>query len=135
MKSINNIILITFVILLLGFICFVPIQSRYKINKADEINQIAYITYSSIIPIVNIDTVVNMPKYFYSKVLYNYYKTKDGNIEYYTAVQLNKEIYTYKDRNAYHYVKEFQVGDSVKLVEVFWPSHYIKTLLFEFYDK
>lgn len=131
MKTINNIILCIFGIAFLYLVLFIPLESNYNINKVDEKNGLMYITYSSLIPFTNVDTITKMPTYFYGKVLYNYYEKKDSQTIYRTAVQVGKEIYTYKDINAYHYVKEFTIGqDSVKLLEVYWPSHYIKTLPF-----
>lgn len=131
MKTISNIILCIFGIAFLYLVLFIPLESNYNINKVDEENGLMYITYSSMIPFTKVDTVTKMPTYFYGKVLYNYYEKKDGQTTYRTAVQVGKEIYTYKDINAYHYVKEFTVGkDSIKLLEIYWPSHYIQTLPF-----
>ena len=131
MKTLTNIIGFIIGIAFLYFACCVPIQGNYKIKNVNEQKGLMELTYSSMIPFVSEDTIVKMPTYFYGTVLYNYYEKTNNGVAYRTAVKVGKEIYTYKDINAYHYVKEFTIGqDSIKLLEVYWPSHYIKTLPF-----
>lgn len=136
MKTFNEIILFILGCAFLYCICFIPFESHYEITKVNEETKMMNIRYSSLVPFIKKDTCVKMPTYFYGQVLYNYYEKKDDKIIYRIAIKTNKEIYTYKDINTYHYVKEFTVGkDSIKLIEVYWPSHYIKTIPFNIYGK
>ena len=74
----------------------------------------------------NKGAIKNFRKVF---LIRNYHKVENNQNIYRTAIQVGSEIYTYKNIDAYHYVKEFMIGkDSVKLIEIFWPEHYIKTL-------
>ena len=132
MKIFNEIIFVIIGLLFLYFVLFIPIQGNYNINNVDEQKGLMDITYTSIIPLTKVDTIVKMPTYLYGQVIYNYYENTKNGTTYKTAVKVNNEIYTYNNINAYHYVKEFTIGkDSIKLMEIYWPSHYIKTIPFK----
>lgn len=128
MKTFNEILLVILGCVFIYCICFIPFKGNYTINNANEETEMMDITYSSIIPFIKKDTCVKMPTYVYGQVLYNYYKTNNNKTIYYTAIKVDDEIYTYKNISAYHYVKQFSKGDSITLLEIYWPDHYIKTL-------
>jgi len=128
-NTFSNILIICILICFFYVLLFVPFKWNYTINSINESTGIMDVTYSSPIPFTKVDTTVFMPKYFYGKVLYNYHKVENNQNIYRTAIQVGSEIYTYKTIDTYHYVKEFMNGkDSVKLIEIFWPEHIIKTL-------
>ena len=128
-KIIYTIIIIGLIIFFIHGCFFIPIKGNYNINNVDEKTNTMSITYSSIIPFKKVDTIVSCPTYYYAKILDNSYVNTSNGIEYNTVIKIKGKIYTYHGKDVYDKVIAYKDGDSIKLLEVYWPYYRIESLI------
>lgn len=116
---------------ILGIVClfFIPIEGNYKTKSINEKDSTMLVTYASLIPVFQIDTIVKMPRMIKGQVITNGRYQDDEGVKYTTITRVCGHIYNYTSFDAYNYVQTHMDNDSTfKCEERFWPEHYVITI-------
>lgn len=127
-KFIHISIYLIILVCVLSFTCLYPIESNYHVNSIDDKTQMMNITYSSIIPFIQKDTIVKAPVFVYGKVIEHKRIQLEKEIKYLTITNVKGVNYVFEDARTWKYI-EMNAKDSVfKCEERFWPEHYVTTI-------
>lgn len=105
-----------------------PIEGNFKVNSIDEKNGMMNVTYSSLLPFVQRDTIVKAPILIYGKVIeHKKFQTSKG-FAYLTVTNVKGVNYVFEDEKTWKYI-EMNAKDSIFTCEErFWPEHYVITI-------
>ena len=126
-EIIGNLVVVFLIGVVIYLLCGLPMKAVY--SEVPLTDSTIKVTYHSIIPFYQIDTIVKAPIVIYGDVIENS-KTvnNDGKYEYTTITKVKGHTYVYKTQHAYEYILLNSYDNKFKCIEKFWPSHYIQII-------